>query len=213
MKARRLLLRFALLCALALVGCDFTAGSAPERRQVRLDYSWVAAAPRAELAAHFDRANVFMAADYYRRQAGYASGEIPPPHLLYNAYSSHPLAYYALRKDAAEREAVTGREVAASKAESTSGNAGAQTESASAMAARHFARGLIFYDLGDFDSAIAELTRAIQFDARHARAYAFRALAHRYTGSPAKAHADLQSAIRLKAEPMLIAEVRRALKQ
>ena len=159
------------------------------------------------MAAHFDRANVFIAADYYRRQAGHASGEIPPPHLHYNAYSSHPLAYYALQGEAAEREA------AASKAGTTRGAAGARTEPASEAAARHFARGLTFYDLGDFDGAIAEFSRAIQFDARHARAYAFRALAHGYTGSRAQAQTDLQSAIRLQADPMLIAEVRRVLRQ
>lgn len=213
MGTKRLIFRLALLWALALTGCDFAGGSAPERRQVRLDYSWVAAVPRAEMAAHFDRANVFMAADYYRRQAGYASGEIPPPRLLYNAYSSHPLAYYALQRDAAGREAVTGREVATSKAEPTRGNASPRTESEAETAARHFARGLIFYDLGDFDSAIAEFSRAIQLDGRHARAYAFRALAHGYTGSPAQAQADLQCAVRLKAEPMLIDEVRRALRR
>ena len=80
-------------------------------------------------------------------------------------------------------------------------------------AARHFARGLAYYDLGDFDGAIAEFTRAIQLDGGHARAYAFRALAHGYTGSPDKARADLQSAIRFQAEPLLIDEVRRALRQ
>ena len=77
----------------------------------------------------------------------------------------------------------------------------------------HFKRGLTYYDLGDFDGAITEFSRAIQLDDRHARAYAFRALCHGYTGSAARAQSDLQNAIRLKADPKLIAEVRRALQQ
>ena len=183
------------LCTLVLAGCESARESASRPQRPALDYSWVATTPRAELAGYYDRANVFMAADYYRRQAGYASGEIPPI-LLSDAYTSHPLAYYTLKR---EPEARTPSEANAAPAENS--------------AARHFARGLTYYDLGDFDGAIQEFTRAIQLDGRHARAYAFRALAYGYTGSIAEAEADLRSAIRLQADPKLVAEVRRALGQ
>ena len=200
---RRSLLRLTLLFMLALAACDATGAPAPEAKQARLDYRWVATTPRAELAGHFDRANVFIYKDYYSRQAGYASGEIP--HRL--TYSSHPLTYYTWRG------APDARPPAGSQAEPARATAAAKAGPAEDPSARHFARGLAYYDLGDFDGAIAEFTRAIQFDGSHARAYAFRALAHGYTGSPDKARADLQSAIRFQAEPLLIDEVRRALRQ
>ena len=73
-----------------------------ESQRPALDYSWVATTPRAELAGHFDRANVFIYADYYRRQRAYASGEIPP-RLLSDSYTSHPLAYYTLKREPAVR--------------------------------------------------------------------------------------------------------------
>ena len=147
------------------------------------------------MAGNFDRANVFIYADYYRRQRAYASGEIPP-RLLSDAYTSHPLAYYTLKREPTVRTPAA------------SGGAPAADP-----AARHFQRGLAYYDLGDFDGAIAEFSRAIQLDGRHARAYAFRALCYGYMGNAAEAQADLQSAIRLKADPTLIAEVRRGLRQ
>ncbi len=188
-------LRLILLLTLTLAGCDSTRERAPESQRPALDYSWVATTPREELAGHYDRANVFIYADYYRRQRAYASGEIPP-RLLSDAYTSHPLAYYTLKREPAAR---TSAKPSAAPAENP--------------AARHFQRGLTYYDLGDFDGAIAEFSRAIQLDGRHARAYAFRALSYGYTGNAAEAEADLQSAIRLKANPTLIAEVRRGLRQ
>ena len=191
----RLCLRLILLLTLTLAGCDGAREPALETQRPALDYSWVATTPRAELAGHFDRANVFIYADYYRRQRAYASGEIPP-RLLPDSYTSHPLAYYTLKREPAVR---TPAEPSAAPAENP--------------AARHFARGLAYYDLGDFDGAIAEFSRAIQLDGRHARAYAFRALCYGYMGNTAEAQADLQSAIRLKADPTLIAEVRRGLRQ
>ena len=192
MRTKGTLLFCLLLGSLAIAACDIPRGSRAEVEQPVLDYSWVATVPRAELVGHFDRANVFMAAEYYRRQQGYASGEIP--RLLPSAYTSHPLAYYTLRREAA-----------------TSAAPRANVSPSSELAARHFARGLNFYDLGDFHSAIEEFSRAIQFDTRHARAYAFRALSFGYTGDTASAEADLRSAIRLEADPLLIAEVRQAL--
>ena len=187
--------RLILLLTLTLAGCDGARERAPESQRENLDYSWVATTPRAELAGHFDRANVFIYADYYRRQRAYASGEIPP-RLLSDSYTSHPLAYYTLKREPAAR---TPAKPSAAPAENS--------------AARHFQRGLAYYDLGDFDGAIAEFSRAIQLDGRHARAYAFRALSYGYMGNTAEAQADLQSAIRLKADPTLIAEVRRGLRQ
>ncbi len=192
MRKRLTCLLWFLLAMLVGAGCDGLGGTEAAGEQPAVDYSWVATTPRAELPAYYDRANVFMAAEYYRRQQGYASGEIPQ--LLPNAYTSHPLAYYTLRNVPV-----------------TTASPRAATSSASELAARHFARGLNFYDLGDFHSAIEEFSRAIQFDTRHARAYAFRALAHGYTGNTPMAQADLRSAIRLQADPALIAEVRRAL--
>ena len=191
----RLCLRLILLLTLTLAGCDGAREPALETQRPALDYSWVATTPSAELAGHFDRANVFIYADYYRRQRAYASGEIPP-RLLPDSYTSHPLAYYTLKREPAAR--TPAKPSAAPAAD---------------PAARHFARGLAYYDLGDFDGAIAEFSRAIQLDGRHARAYAFRALSYGYTGNAAEAEADLQSAIRLKADPTLIAEVRRGLRQ
>ena len=190
-------LRLLLLLTLTLAGCEWNSDPAPESSHKRplLDYGWVATTPRAELAGHFDRANVFIYADYYRRQRAYASGEIPP-RLLPDSYTSHPLAYYTLKREPVAR------------APAASGGAPAADP-----AARHFQRGLAYYDLGDFDGAIAEFSRAIQLDGRHARAYAFRALCYGYMGNAAEAQADLQSAIRLKADPTLIAEVRRGLRQ
>lgn len=206
MKDKRPLLWLFLPWLLALGGCNLMGASSPDSRQVVLDYSWVATTPWAELAGHYDRANVFIAKNYYERQKGYASGEIPPPpHLRSDAYSSHPLAYYTLQRapqDQAPAEPST--------ASARSAASAAPTRDSAAL---HFARGLTYYDLGDFESAIKEFSRAIYLDARHARAYAFRALAYGYTGSAAKAQADLQSAIRLKADPKLITEVQRALQQ
>ena len=192
---KRSFLGFALLCALVLAGCDIRGVSAPEAQQPALDYSWVATTPWAELAGHYDRHNAFIYKNYYERQKGYASGEIPPL-LLPNAYSSHPLAYYTLKRDDVDPSA---RVTTATTATNT--------------ATLHFKRGLTYYDLGDFEGAITEFSRAIQLDDRHARAFAFRALCHGYTGNTARAQSDLQNAIRLKADPKLIAEVRRALQQ
>ena len=100
---KRAFLCLALLCALALAGCDIRGVSAPEAQQPVLDYSWVATTPWAELAGHYDRHNAFIYKNYYERQKGYASGEIPV--LLSNAYTSHPLAYYTLKRDDVERAA------------------------------------------------------------------------------------------------------------
>ena len=191
----RLCLWLILLLTLTLAGCDGAREPASESQRETLDYGWVATTPREELAGNFDRANVFMAAHYYRRQRAYASGEIPP-RLLPDSYTSHPLAYYTLKRGPAVRTPAE------------SGDAPTADP-----AARHFARGLAYYDLGDFDGAIVEFSRAIQLDGRHARAYAFRALSYGYMGNTAEAQADLQSAIRLKANPTLIAEVRRGLRQ
>ena len=206
MKDKRSLLWPALLWLLVLAGCNLTGVSAPETQRPTLDYSWVATTPWAELAGHYDRANVFIAKNYYERQKAYASGEIPPPpYLRSDAYTSHPLAYYTLKRAPRVR----------APAEPSTASARSEASAAPAQdsAALHFARGLTYYDLGDFDSAIKEFSRAIQLDSRHARAFAFRALSYSYTGSDARAQADLQSAIRLKAEPRLIAEVRRGLGQ
>ena len=178
-----------------LANCDVRGVGAPEPQQPVLDYSWVADTPWAELAGHYDRHNAFIYKNYYERQKGYASGEIPPI-LSSDAYTSHPLAYYTLRRSDTERTAT---------------ETGATTPANTA--ALHFQRGLTYYDLGDFDGAITEFSRAIQLDDRHARAYAFRALCHGYTGSAVRAQSDLRNAIRLKADPKLIAEVRRALRQ
>ena len=188
-------LRLILLLTLTLASCEWNGEPELESQRTALDNSWVATTPRAELAGHFDRANVFIYADYYRRQRAYASGEIPP-RLLSDSYTSHPLAYYTLKREPAAR---TPAKPSAAPAENS--------------AARHFQRGLAYYDLGDFDGAIAEFSRAIHLDGRHARAYAFRALSYGYMGNTAEAQADLQSAIRLKADPTLIAEVRRGLRQ
>ena len=193
MRVRQPIPLFFLVCTLLFVGCDIRGVRAPEAQQPDLDYSWVAATSRVELAGHFDRHNAFIYKNYYERQKGYASGEIPPI-LVHNAYTSHPLAYYTLARDDTERTATT-----------------TNTTTAANTAARHFKRGLTYYDLGDFDGAITEFTLAIQLDDRHARAYAFRALAYSYTGRAARAQSDLQNAIRLKADPALIAEVRRGL--
>lgn len=195
MRAQKLVLLFFMVWMLVLAGCDIRGVSAPEAQQPALDYSWVATTPWAELAGHYDRHNAFIYKNYYERQKGYASGEIPPL-LLSSAYTSHPLAYYTLNRE----------DLAANSSESN-------TATAANTAALHFKRGLTYYDLGDFDGAITEFSRAIQLDDRHARAYAFRALCHGYTGSTARAQSDLQNAIRLKADPKLIAEVRRALQQ
>lgn len=213
----RPLLWFLLLWPLALAGCENSREPATPTWHA-LDYSWVRTTPWAELPGHYDRANLFMAKNYYDRQAAYASGEIPPPRLLKDSYSSHPLAYYAIAGNSAVHEnerldARLSRASAASKPEPARAPAEAATEAGAEPAARHFSRGLTYYDLGDFESAIKEFSRAIQFDARHARAYAFRALAYGYTGSSDRAQADLQSAIRLNADPKLIEEVRRALRQ
>ena len=206
-----------LLLALAIAGCE-NASETVTPTWHALDYSWVRTTPWAELPGHYDRANLFMAKNYYDRQAAYASGEIPPPRLLKDSYSSHPLAYYAIAGNSAVHEnerLATELSGASPASRSEPARAAAETETSAAAdpAARHFSRGLTYYDLGDFESAIKEFTRALQFDARHARAYAFRALAYGYTGSSAKAQADLQSAIRLNADPKLIEEVRRALQQ
>ena len=194
MRTQQPILLFFMVAALVLAGCDIRGVSAPEEQQPpALDYSWVATTPWAELAGHYDRHNAFIYKNYYERQKGYASGEIPPL-LLSNAYSSHPLAYYTLNREDVEPSAgVTTAKTAAN------------------TAALHFKRGLTYYDLGDFDGAITEFSRAIQLDDRHARAFAFRALSYGYTGNTARAQSDLQNAIRLKADPKLIAEVRRAL--
>ena len=101
-RMNRSCLRLILLLTLTLAGCDGAREPAPESRRPALDYSWVATTPRAELAGHYDRANVFIYADYYRRQRAYASGEIPP-RLLSDAYTSHPLAYYTLKREPAVR--------------------------------------------------------------------------------------------------------------
>ncbi len=194
MRTPKPVLLFCMVWALVLVGCDLRGAPAPEAQPPVLDYSWVATTPWSELAGHYDRHNAFIYKNYYERQKGYASGEIPV--LLSNAYTSHPLAYYTLKREDVERAA--------------SGDA---TTTAANTAALHFKRGLTYYDLGDFDGAISEFSRAIQLDDRHARAYAFRALSYGYTGSTARAQSDLQNAIRLKADPKLIAEVRRALQQ
>lgn len=195
MNVKRSFLYLALLGVLAIAGCDIRGAPAPQEQPPVLDYSWVATTPWAELAGHYDRHNAFIYKNYYERQKGYASGEIPPI-LLPNAYSSHPLAYYTLKRDDVERAA-----------------SGDEATTAANTAALHFKRGLTYYDLGDFDGAVTEFSRAIQLDDRHARAFAFRALAYGYTGNAARAQSDLQNAIRLKADPKLIAEVRRALQQ
>lgn len=192
---KRSFLWITLLWVLVLTGCDVRGVRSPEPQQPVLDYSWVANTPWAELAGHYDRHNAFIYKNYYERQKGYASGEIPPI-LSSDAYTSHPLAYYTLRRSDTERAAT---EIRVTTPANT--------------AALHFQRGLTYYDLGDFDGAITEFNRAIQLDDRHARAYAFRALCHSYTGSTARAQSDLQNAIRLKADPKLIAEVRQALDQ
>ena len=192
---KRSFLWITLLWVLVLTGCDVRGVRSPEPQQPVLDYSWVADTPWAELAGHYDRHNAFIYKNYYERQQGYASGEIPPL-LLPDTYTSHPLAYYTLHRSDTERAAP---------------ETGATT--AAGTAALHFQRGLTYYDLGDFEGAITEFSRAIQLDDRHARAFAFRALAYNYTGSAARAQSDLQNAIRLKADPKLIAEVRRALQQ
>ena len=98
----RLCLWLILLLTLTLAGCDGAREPAPESQRETLDYSWVATTPREELAGNFDRANVFIYADYYRRQRAYASGEIPP-RLLSDSYTSHPLAYYTLKREPAVR--------------------------------------------------------------------------------------------------------------
>ncbi len=193
MRAQKPVLLYFMVWALVLAGCDIRGVPAPEAQQPVLDYSWVATTPWAELAGHYDRHNAFIYKNYYERQKGYASGEIPPI-LAPNAYTSHPLAYYTLeRADVVPRSSASGATTATN------------------TAARHFKRGLTYYDLGDFDGAITEFTLAIQLDDRHARAYAFRALANSYAGRAARAQSDLQNAIRLKADPALIAEVRRGL--
>lgn len=206
-----------LLWALVLAGCE-NASEPVTPTWHALDYSWVRTTPWAELPGHYDRANLFMAKNYYDRQAAYASGEIPPPRLLKDSYSSHPLAYYALAGNSAvhdnERLAAELSGVSTtSRTEPARAPAAAETNGQTDSAARHFSRGLTYYDLGDFESAIKEFSRAIHFDTRHARAYAFRALAYGYTGSSDKAQADLQHAIRHNADPKLIEEVRRALRQ
>lgn len=195
MRAQKPVLLFFMVWAFVLAGCDIRGVPAAQEQPVTLDYSWVATTPWAELAGHYDRHNAFIYKNYYERQKGYASGEIPPL-LLPNAYSSHPLAYYTLNRDDVERAAL-----------------GDEAKTAANTAALHFKRGLTYYDLGDFDGAITEFSRAIQLDDRHARAFAFRALAYGYTGHTARAQSDLQNAIRLKADPKLIAEVRKALQQ
>ena len=203
---KRAFLWIVLMWALMLANCDVRGVGAPEPQQPVLDYSWVADTPWAELAGHYDRHNAFIYKNYYERQKGYASGEIPPI-LSSDAYTSHPLAYYTIRRD--EVRASASKETRSS----TETRANSTTAQKDSPAERHFQRGLTYYDLGDFDGAIKELTRAIQLDDRHARAYAFRALCHGYTGSAVRAQSDLRNAIRLKADPKLIAEVRRALEQ
>ena len=67
----RLCLRLILFLTLTLAGCEwYSRDVRSESQRPALDYSWVATTPRAELAGHFDRANVFIYADYYRRQQG-----------------------------------------------------------------------------------------------------------------------------------------------
>ena len=136
MRARRTIPLCFLMWALMLASCDVRGVRAPEEQQPVLDYSWVADTPWAELAGHYDRHNAFIYKNYYERQKGYASGEIPPL-LLPNAYSSHPLAYYTLHRSDTER---TAPETGATTAANT--------------AALHFQRGLTYYDLGDFDGKV-----------------------------------------------------------
>lgn len=196
----------AVMCVFAIAGCNGISRGETSKQE-GIDYSWVASTPWKELPGHYDRGNLFMAKNYYDRQRAYASGEIPPPRLLSDSYSSHPLAYYTLQRDAeqrvaAETKAATPRPVAAS-----------ETRLAGSSATQHFSRGLAYYDLGDFDGAIKEFTRAIYIDGSNARAYAFRALAYGYMGDSARAQSDLRDAIRLNADPKLIEEVRRALRE
>lgn len=206
MSVKRSFLWLVLPLALAFSSCNLFSDPVTES-QPAIDYSWVATTPWKELPGHYDRGNLFMAKNYYDRQKAYASGEIPPPRLLSDSYSSHPLAYYTLRRDAEARVAA-----AESKAAPPRPVAASETRLAGVSATQHFSRGLTYYDLGDFDGAIKEFTRAIHIDGSHARAYAFRALAYGYIGNTARAQSDLQSAIRLKADPKLIEEVRRALR-
>lgn len=205
MSVKRSFLWLVLPLTLAFSSCNLFSDPATES-QPAIDYSWVATTPWRELPGHYDRGNLFMAKNYYDRQRAYASGEIPPPRLLSDSYSSHPLAYYTLRRNTAERGVIE------SRSETPRPVAASETRLAGVSATQHFSRGLTYYDLGDFDGAIKEFTRAIQVDGQHARAYAFRALAYGYIGNTARAQSDLKDAIRLKADPKLIEEVRRALR-
>jgi tetratricopeptide (TPR) repeat protein len=214
---RKLLFWPILVCTFVLAGCQDTSEAAPGGQEPGIDYSWVATTSRAELAGHYDRANVFIYKNYYDRQAAYASGEIPSRFNPF-ANTSHPLAYYSLEREPSQRlsrasSVVPARTSSTSKVALTQAPARAKEESATDPAARHFSRGLTYYDLGDFDSAVKEFSSAIKLNPRHARAFAFRALAYGYLGNAVEAQTDLELAIRLKADPKLVEEVRRALKQ
>jgi tetratricopeptide (TPR) repeat protein len=58
-------------------------------------------------------------------------------------------------------------------------------------------RGNAYYDRRDYDSAIADYTKAIEFNARDAAAYNNRGLAYRATGESDKAIADYTKAIEI----------------
>lgn len=61
----------------------------------------------------------------------------------------------------------------------------------------YFNRGLSYYNLKKYDSAVAEFSKAIDLDPESADAYCNRGLCHYYKGQFRQAVSDLPEAIRL----------------
>ncbi|MHC4204571.1 MAG: tetratricopeptide repeat protein [Planctomycetota bacterium] len=68
----------------------------------------------------------------------------------------------------------------------------------SAVAADHYDRGEANYLNGEYDQAFSELTKAIEIDPRHARAYVIRGIAYNDKGKHDLAIADFTKLIEIK---------------
>jgi tetratricopeptide (TPR) repeat protein len=61
----------------------------------------------------------------------------------------------------------------------------------------HYNRGMFNWDLGEYDRAISDFTKALEIDQRYADAYYNRGLAYKYKGQYDKAITDYNKAIEI----------------